>query len=98
MKHKPRPVYPPNNAPPTPPSEMAPTGDQNGRPERPAEQSDVNQADFDTFTEDEAQILMDYGQDIIGVLPEYISEAWAKWAADMDVRSYTIIETTGVND
>ena len=84
MKGRARPIYPPNNAPPTPPLELHTANEQPKTTyERPEAVSDEI---FETFDDEDAEQLMAYGEDILAVAEETQDDAWTKWANESEVR------------
>ena len=80
MKGRPKPVYPANNAPPTPPADAQISGALAEAEQPASDQVTPADEDFDSFTEDDAQELMDFGDNILGIDPEQVSLAWRQWA------------------
>ena len=84
MKGKARPIYPPNNAPPTPPSEFPTT--HSGPAQQDILQDEAIEDAFDRFSESDEDALMEQGQYILDVSAEDLPAAWARWADEKDVR------------
>ena len=78
MKGKARPIYPPNNAPPTPPSELQ--GIETGPAQRVLVQSEASEDNFDKFSKPDADALLEQGQHILDLPAENVAAAWATWA------------------
>lgn len=83
MKGKAKPIYPPNKAPPTPPSETL--------PQSAIDQRDGAGDEVIGFSTDDERALMELGQQILDLPPENVGDAWAKWAGEADVRLSTIL-------
>ncbi|KAL9099473.1 MAG: hypothetical protein Q9163_005036 [Psora crenata] len=81
LKGKPRPYAVPHNAPPTPPLDF--NAAQSKQEELRAASHAPQDASPD-FTEEDAQSLMDVGEDILNVRPERKGEAWRSWVDDID--------------
>lgn len=79
MKGRARPVYPPNNAPPTPPAEPVTAKDQ-AKPPLLSDSHGSDEDGFDSFSEEEAQDLMKNGESILAVGPEQTADAWQRWS------------------
>jgi GTP cyclohydrolase I len=47
--------------------------------------SDTKEARRNEFSEEEAEMLMTFGEDIIKVLPERVEQAWEAWTNGVDV-------------
>ena len=86
MKGKARPIYPPNNAPPTPPSEFPAI--QSGPTQSAVVQHETIEDAFDRFSESDKDALMEQGQHILDVPAEDLPAAWARWADEKDVRPH----------
>ncbi|KAL2044942.1 hypothetical protein N7G274_002717 [Stereocaulon virgatum] len=81
LKGKPRPFSRPQNAPPTPPSDTRVTAQPSKDSDAP---SDTKEASQNEFSEEEAVILMTFGEDIIKILPERVEQAWEAWTNGVD--------------
>lgn len=86
MKGKARPIYPPNNAPPTPPHDLQTT--EAGPVQGATVQSNAAEVEFDNFSQQDADALLEQGQNILDVPTGSVADAWAKWASEVDVRLY----------
>lgn len=84
MKGRARPIYPPNNAPPTPPSEF-PTIDD-GLLQRDPGDGEVTADEFDGFSEEDEEALIEFGQEIMDIPKENLTAAWKRWAIEIVVR------------
>ena len=65
----------------TPPLEPTPTTDQQGQLDN--EPPGVNEKE--SFTQADAQILIDNGENIMNIPHEMVKEAWKQWARDDNV-------------
>jgi hypothetical protein len=84
MKGRARPIYPPNNAPPTPPSEL-PAADPGFR-QRAATHGEIMEDEFDEFSEEDEVALMEVGDDILNIREVDLRAAWTRWADAGHVR------------
>ncbi len=84
MKGRVRPIYPPNNAPPTPPSEFPAT--DSGFGQRAAAHDEFMEDYFDDFSEKDENALLEVGQDILNISEENLAAAWTRWSNEEDVR------------
>ena len=78
LKGRPRPALVPANAPPTPPSDHPP-------PQSDIEMSRRPQQEKSTFSNEDAEALLEIGEDILNIQPEGIEYAWEAWASKHDV-------------
>ena len=83
MKGRARPIYPPHNAPPTPPLEVANV--DTGLGQRDYVQLEMTQGEFDEFSEGDEEALMEVGQDIMDISQENLAAAWTRWANQVNV-------------
>ena len=84
----------PHNAPPTPPSDVPQTG---GSLNNPATTSDTAEDDHHSFSEDDAEALMTLGDEILGIYPDRIPEAWESWTRDYDVSRSKAVATMNLH-
>ena len=90
MKGRARPIYPPNNAPPTPPSEFPAT--ESGLAQRTGVQNEAIEGASDRFSESDEDALMEQGQYILDVPAEDLPATWARWAREKDVRAHISLQ------
>ena len=67
---------------PTPPSD-APVSTEEPKRKEPTLSHDG--ADFEDFSEEEAEMLMKWGEDILSIPPESADEAWEAWTKGIEV-------------
>ena len=68
--------------PPTPPSD-APVSTE--EPKRKESTLSHNEADLEDFSEEEAEMLMKWGETILNIPPESADEAWEAWRNGIEV-------------
>ena len=91
LKGRPRPVYPPNNAPPTPPADAQTSTE-------PVEEQKLDlimkiEENFDSFSESDAEELLKYGHDIVVLDSDSVESAWTEWARANKVSMLATINT-----
>ena len=82
LKGKPSPFPRPHNAPPTPPSD-APVSTEELKQKESTLSHD--NADFEDFSEEEAEMLMKWGETILSIPPVSADEAWEAWTKGIEV-------------
>ena len=91
MKGRARPIYPPNNAPPTPPSENPAI--ESGLGTTFAADGEAVRAQFNEFTKEDEEILIEHAEEILGVPKERLMAAWTMWATEADVGEYSMVSS-----
>lgn len=56
--------------------------------------SDTKEASQNEFSEEEAEMLMTFGEDIVKILPERVEQAWEAWTNGVDVSNGNWITRT----
>ena len=91
MKGRARPIYPPNNAPPTPPSEIPAI--ENGLGTVLAADGEAIRDQLNEFSKEDEEILMEHAEEILSVPKERLTAAWTMWASEADVSENSIVSS-----
>lgn len=84
----------PHNAPPTPPSDVPQTTESS---KNHTTTSDTAEDDHRSFSDDDAEVLMTVGDDILNIHPDNILVAWESWTRDFDVSRRKAVATLNLH-
>lgn len=88
MKGRPRPIYPPNNAPPTPPSEQPVIDAPTRQTVQAVEVPELRRDEVNSYEDQDTEVLFENAEQLLAVPEEDLPMRFRKWHKQHLVGSY----------